>query len=176
MVKFMIEVLKIEPVFIPPSDIKALLDEVRDYITIIDVDVDYLAELRNERYTPPPGDPNKCSIGTTDIALNLIKELRPPLITISEFTLHALSDQKSKLNLLIKKLKGLGYRIKHGCLVPSDKEAKRAIDLSHKMSEAVKYAFKSIIKDPSDIRKLDTIVLSFFLKFYGRLIKVDKLE
>jgi len=174
MMKFMIEVLKIKPVFIPPHDIRTLLDKVKDYITIIDIDVDYLAELRNECYTPPPRD--QCSIGTTDIALNLIKELRPPLITISEFTLRALSDQKSKLNLLIKKLKGLGYKVKRGYLVPSDKDAKKAIDLSHKTFETIKYAIKSIIKDPSDIRKLDTVALSIFLKLYGHLIKEDKLN
>jgi hypothetical protein len=184
MARFINEILKIEVVFIPPQDVKVLLDELRGSVLAIDIDVDYLAEFSNECYTPPPGGPGKCNIGTLESILGLIKELNPPLITISEFTLRALSDSRSHLTSLIKKLRSLGYRVRRGYLVPSDREAMKAIDMSHRAFQAIKHATSDLIRAYQEnanqnaeiLEALDSVTLSIFLRFYGHLIKEDRLE
>jgi hypothetical protein len=182
MVRFINEILNIEIIFIPPQDVKVLLDELRGSVLAIDIDVDYLAEFSNECYTSPPGGPGKCNIGTLESILGLIKELDPLLITISEFTLRALSDSRSHLNSLIKKLRSLGYRIRRGYLVPSDREAMKAIDMSHRVFKAIEHAKSHLTRaylGSADqiaqmLEALDSVALGIFLKFYGHLIKEDK--
>jgi len=182
MARFINEILNIEVIFIPPQDVKVLLDELRGSVLAIDIDVDYLAEFSNECYTSPPGGPGKCNIGTLESILGLIKELNPPLITISEFTLRALSDSRSYLNSLIKKLRRLGYRIRRGYLVPSDREAMKAIDMSHRVFKAIEHTTSHLTRaylGSTDqiahiLEALDSVALSIFLEFYGHLIKEDK--
>ena len=183
MARFINEILNIEIIFIPPQDVKVLLDELRGSVLAIDIDVDYLAEFSNECYTSPPGGPGKCNIGTLESILGVIKELNPPLITISEFTLRALSDSRSHLNSLIKMLRRLGYRIRLGYLVPSDREAMKAIDMSHRVFKAIEHAKSHLARaylGSADqiaqmLEALDSVALGIFLEFYGHLIKEDKL-
>jgi len=96
--------------------------------------------------------------------------------------LRALGNSRSYLNSLIKKLRSLGYRIRRGYLVPSDREAMKAIDIGHRVFKAVKHTTSHLTRaylGSTDqiahiLEALDSVALSIFLEFYGHLIKEDK--
>jgi hypothetical protein len=64
--------------------------------------------------------------------------------------LRALGNSRSYLNSLIKKLRSLGYRIRRGYLVPSDREAMKAIDIGHRVFKAIEHTTSHLTRAHQD--------------------------
>lgn|GEM_PF-3968929 len=87
---------------------------------------------------------------------------------------------------MIRALKDLGYQIEYDYLVPSDKDAKEAIELNKRFSDYTRIAIIKILEsmpiEDSETKIINmmevanSVILQAFLKFYGHLIPIEELE
>jgi hypothetical protein len=136
----------------PPNSLKKLAEEVRGQTTVIDIDVDYMADCQGECYTMAPGleikdgkvvRPRKSDLGSPDKVLKLIKLTKPAVITLSEAKLSALRKSDSFTAKFLRMLQGLHYGIEYGALLSSDEEA---FDLMDKCEYFVDVKVREIVR------------------------------
>ena len=134
---FVEKILKMKLHTSPPNSLKKLAEKVRGEITVIDIDVDYMADAQGECYTMAPGleikdgvviKPRKSELGSADRVLKLIKLTKPELITVSEAKLEALHTANSFTDKFLRMMQALRYKVEYGPLLDSDDEAYNLIE------------------------------------------------
>jgi hypothetical protein len=144
----------------PPKDpitsIKKALGN--DDELIFDIDVDYFGDCQNECYTPMKGS-SKIDLGNLRRVIKLIQSKKPDLITLSEFKIDALNNPNSNTNVLLNKLKNIGYSIEKFSLVSSDKEAFHYL---HLWEDFEKYYHNNTkiaydLENPTDKKKINEL-------------------
>lgn len=149
---FIERILRMKSYTSPPNSLKKLAEEVRGQTTVIDIDVDYMADCQGECYTMAPGleikdgkvvRPRKSDLGSPDKVLKLIKLTKPAVITLSEAKLSALRKSDSFTAKFLRMLQGLHYGIEYGALLSSDEEA---FDLMDKCEYFVDVKVREIVR------------------------------
>jgi hypothetical protein len=130
-INWLLNVLKIKPIFCPPKDISLVFKKVPRHTTVIDLDVDYLEEFQPFCYTKAPRfrylDGIISKLGTLNDFFRAVKNIRPNNIIISEIKLSQIKAPSSPFLELLDFLKKQEYTIKFESLVKSDQEAETAI-------------------------------------------------
>lgn len=108
----------------PPKDPVSVVKEImaRATMPLLDIDVDYFADMQNECYTPMKGA-EPYQLGHLERVLRLIRSVKPPIITVSEATVKALNNPESKTNHLLQKLENMGYERENFFIFESDEKA-----------------------------------------------------
>ena len=103
---------------------------------VLDVDVDYIDEMRGESYTqildPEPGD-----LATLSQVVDFIDKARPETITISEAKVSAIKDPGSSFSDFIARLRGMGYAVEERGIFASDDEVVRGISVCREFYQEV---------------------------------------
>lgn len=106
----------------PPKRLLDLINCLREVDFLLDLDIDYLYEMQNECYTPlkkaKPSD-----LGKTEQILKFVRKTKPSVITISEPKVSTIRNSSSNFSMFVKRLKNLGYAIKHNKIFPNDEYA-----------------------------------------------------
>lgn len=132
---------KIDVFTAPPKDPVELSDMIKGAANpLLDIDVDYFAELQSECYTPLLGaEPHQ--LGNIERVLRLIRSTKPDTITLSEATVAALNDPNSRTSYLLNRLKTMGYSVQKFFLYGNDMQARESIkrwnDFGIKVRETV---------------------------------------
>jgi len=106
----------------PPKRLLDLINCLREADFLLDLDIDYLYEMQNECYTPlkkaKPSD-----LGKTEQILKFIRKTKPSIVTISESKVSAIQDSSSNFSMFVKRLKNLGYVVRHHKIFLNDEYA-----------------------------------------------------
>lgn len=118
---------KIDVLAAPPKDPVELSALIKDSANpLLDIDVDYFAEMQGECYTPLKGtEPHH--LGNMERVLRLIRSTKPEIITLSETTVAAINNPDSRTSYLLNRLKGMGYSAEKFFLFDSDEQARKSI-------------------------------------------------
>jgi hypothetical protein len=121
----------------PPFPLDQLVKTIKhEKNVLIDIDMDYMQEFQSECYSQAEGVlPSE--LGLVSQVMKALDKIKPRWVTISEASVAANSDPKSRFVKLLVDLKGRGYSLSFDERnVTSDDEARRALDVWRASGEA----------------------------------------
>jgi hypothetical protein len=154
----LLQEMRIQPHLSPPRTLMELTSHVNFEDVIFDIDVDYFRETQAECYSPIQNPDAGEGVGHLAAMMQLIRKVKPPLITISEMSVAALKNPTSMVTRFIRWLEKRGYQIERDGVFAEDESPKKALELYKRYWYTVERPhldeIRRNIANPDEYRKL----------------------